>query len=275
MGFTVRFWGARGSTPTPTRENLRYGGNTPCLEFRTPKGNIFILDCGTGLRELGIALEKEFKKKPINARIFLSHYHWDHIQGIPFFTPLYHPRNRFVFFGYPFQSERVRASLEGQMADPYFPVEMSVMKAQRHFVGMEEENRVSFDDLIVSTKMLNHPQGCLGFRLECNGKVFVYASDNEPGNVTGDENVRSLAEGADVFLYDAQYLPKEMKFRKGWGHSTWKEGVAIAKECKAKKLILFHHDPDRSDKEIDEILKVSRRHFDSVVAAKEGLTIKL
>ena len=275
VNMQVRFWGARGSTPTPNRENLRYGGNTPCLEFRTKSGKLFILDCGTGFRQLGHALLKRYGKKPINARVFISHYHWDHIQGIPFFQPLYSPKNRFIFHGYPFQAERVRASLEGQMADPYFPVDMSMMKARRHFIGMEEENRINFDDLTVTTKMLHHPQGCLGFRLECNGKVFTYASDNEPGNKMGDRNVRDLAEGADVFLYDAQFLPKEMKYRKGWGHSTWKEGVRIAKECKVKKLVLFHHDPDRSDKQLDEILKTARDHFDSVVAAKEGLTLTL
>ena len=271
----VRLWGVRGSTPTPDRGFLRYGGNTPCLEFRTDSGNIFILDCGTGLRQLGKALDQEFKRRPIQARVFISHYHWDHIQGIPFFSPLYKERNRFVFHGFPLRGESVRAALEGQMADPYFPVEMGVMKAQRHFIGIEEETNAHFDDLTVTTLNLHHPQGCLGFRIECGGKVFTYASDNEPGDRQGDENVRRLAEGADIFLYDAHFLPREMKMRIGWGHSTWQEGVRIAKEVGVKKLLLFHHDPDRTDRAIDEIVRSARRQFKSTVAAREGLTIKL
>lgn len=271
----VRFWGVRGATPTPIRQNLRYGGNTPCVEIRTRQGNLFIIDCGTGLRMLGHALEKEYGKKPISARIFLTHYHWDHIQGIPFFTPLYHARNRFLFYGYPFKAESVRAALEGQMTDPYFPVDMSVMQAQRHFAGIQEEDRIQFDELTLTTKGMDHPQGCLGMRIECNGKVFTYASDIEPGEPKSDRNVRELAEGADVLVYDAQYLPREMKKFKGWGHSSWKEGIRIAKECKVKKLVLFHHDPDRTDKQMDELQRAARKHFDNVVAAKEGLTLKL
>jgi len=275
VGLQVRFWGVRGSTPTPARQNLRYGGNTSCLEVRTGRGNLFIVDCGTGFRQLGQALEQEFKRRPIQARIFLSHYHWDHIQGIPFFTPLYHERNRFLFHGFPFQAESVQAALEGQMANPYFPVKMDVMQAQRHIFAMEEEDHVHYDDLVITSRRLHHPQGCLGFRLESNGKVFTYATDNEPGDSEGDRNVRELAEGADVLLYDAQYLPREMKHYQGWGHSSWQEGVKIAKECKVKKLVLFHHDPDRSDKQVDEILATAKDHFDNVVAAKEGLTLKL
>ena len=275
MNLQVRFWGVRGATPTPTRQNLRYGGNTPCLEIRTSSGNLFILDCGTGLRKLGKALEKEFRNKPLHANVFLSHYHWDHIQGIPFFSPLFHPRNRFIFHANPLKAESVREALEGQMTNPYFPVDMSVMQAQRHFVGIEAEDKVGFDELTLITKELYHPQGCLGFRLECNGKVFVYASDVEPGVAWSDDNVRQLADGADVLLYDAQYLPREMKRFAGWGHSSWKEGVRIAKECKVKKLVLFHHDPDRDDNQMDELVATARRHFDKVSAAKEGLTLKL
>ena len=271
----VRFWGVRGACPTADRECLRIGGNTPCVEIRTAGGRLFIIDCGTGFRRLGKALEKEFKKRPIQAHIFLSHYHWDHIQGIPFFTPLYSPRNRFLFHGYPFRAESVRAALEGQMTDPYFPVDMSIMAAQRHFVALESKDRVSFDDLTLHTLPLHHPQGCLGFRIECGGKSLVYASDTEPGDAQGDENVRRLADGADVLIYDAQYLPGEMKRYRGWGHSSWGEGVRIAKECGVKKLMLFHHDPDRTDEEMDEMVEAARDKFESTVAAREGQTLKL
>lgn len=270
----LRFWGVRGSTPTPIKSNLRYGGNTPCLEIRTDQGGLFVLDCGTGFRQLGKSLMDEFGRKPIHARIFLTHFHWDHIQGIPFFVPLYHERNQFLFHGFYFQNESVQRALEGQMAGPYFPVNMQAMVARRHFYEIAEE-RISFDDLIVTSRRLNHPQGCLGYRLECEGKVIVYATDNEPGERRGDHNVRQLADGADILIYDAQYTPAEMKSHRKWGHSNWKEGIRVARECKAKKLILYHHDPDRDDAGVDAIIKRAGDNFDDVVAAREGLVIKL
>jgi len=271
----VRFWGVRGSTPTPVARNLRYGGNTPCVELRTGQGHIFVFDCGTGVRQLGKALEKENKNKPIKARIFLTHYHWDHIQGIPFFTPLYNERNQFLFHSFhAADNESVKQALEGQMATPYFPVGMNVMVAHRHFFEIEEE-RIAYDDLVLHARRINHPQGSLGYRMEEGGKVLVYATDNEPGDPAYDRNVRLLADGADLLVYDAQYKPEEMRRYKNWGHSNWKEGVRIAQECKVKKLVLFHHDPDRDDKAVDDIQRRARDHFDDVVAAHEGLALKL
>lgn len=271
----VKFWGVRGSTPTPTPRNLRYGGNTPCLEVRTCDDNLFIFDCGTGFRALGKGLEEEAGRKAIKARVFLTHFHWDHIQGIPFFTPLYHERNQFLFHGLPLQNESLKDTLEGQMTNPYFPVNMDAMAARRRFFEIEEDLRMEFDDVVLGTKRLNHPQGCLGYRIECGGKVFVYATDTEPGDRRGDQSVRLLADGADVLVYDAQYTPAEMKVHRRWGHSNWKEGVRIAKECKVKKLILFHHDPDRDDTALRALALRAGDHFDDVVAAREGLVIKL
>lgn len=270
----IRFWGVRGSTPTPQPENVEIGGNTPCIEVRTSSGQLFIFDCGTGFRLLGRALEREFGKRSIQARIFLTHFHWDHIQGIPFFTPLYHSRNQFLFHSYRFEDQSLQRALEGQMSDPYFPVDMTSMGAQRHFFEIGEE-RMNYDQVRLISKRLSHPQGCLGYRLECDGKVVVYASDNEPGDRKGDQKVRELADGADVFIYDAQFLPEEMRRHRGWGHSNWREAVRIADECKVKKLVLFHHDPDRSDREVRRLLKRARDRFDDVLAAHEGLTLKL
>jgi len=223
---------------------------------------------------LGRELGKEFGDKPIQARIFLTHFHWDHIQGIPFFAPLYEEANHFLFHGFYFQNESVQQALEGQMSNPYFPVDMKTMLAKRHFYEISEE-RISYDDVIITTQRLNHPQGCLGYRIECEGKVLVYATDNEPGHPAGDKSVRELAADADVLIYDAQYTPGEMKDRRNWGHSNWQEGVKVAKEVRAKKLILFHHDPDRSDPEVDSILERAADNFDDVLAASEGLAIKL
>src|SRR5215472_1211680 len=217
----VRFWGVRGSTPTPQPENLRYGGNTSCVEVRV-NGHIYVFDCGTGFRNLGKQLSQEKNGDPINAHIFLSHFHWDHIQGIPFFSPLYNDRDNSFVFHSSSRTRGLQQALEEQMADPYFPVNMSEMAAHRQFVTIDE-GRTTLDNCTVQSMWLNHPQGCLGFRMESQGKTLVYATDNEPGDPVFDKNVRKLAEGADLLIYDAQYLPEEyVARRQGWGHSHWR-----------------------------------------------------
>ncbi len=270
----IRFWGVRGSTPTPQPENLRYGGNTSCVEVRL-NGQIYVFDCGTGFRNLGKHLISEFEEKPFFAHIFLSHFHWDHIQGIPFFLPLYNnPENHF-FFHSSSRTRKLQHALEDQMSDPYFPVNMAAMQAHRNFYDMEEE-KLAFDECVIQSKWLNHPQGCLGFRLETDDKVVVYATDNEPGHEVFDKNVRKLAEGADVLIYDSQYLPEEYEAQKrGWGHSHWREAVNIAMGSGAKELVLFHHDPDHADNCIDSIVTKAREYYPKVRAASEGMEIQL
>jgi phosphoribosyl 1,2-cyclic phosphodiesterase len=271
----VRFWGVRGSTPTPAAENFRYGGNTSCVEVRSPQGELLIFDCGTGLRSFGKQLLQEFGHQSVEAYVFLSHYHWDHIQGIPFFEPLYNPENSFHFHSFPGHRCSVQDALEEQMSDPYFPVNMTTMQAHRHFSNIENE-KIGFKDVMLHTVPLNHPQGCIGFRMESGSNVIVYATDNEPGSPNHDRNIRKLAEGADVFIYDAQYTPFEYaNFKKGWGHSTWREAVNIAKEAQVKQLILFHHDPDHSDNFLETIVSEAQRYFPNVLAAWEGLEINL
>jgi phosphoribosyl 1,2-cyclic phosphodiesterase len=274
MGMQVKFWGVRGSTPTPQVENLRYGGNTSCVEVRID-GQMYIFDCGTGFRNLGKHLNKEFEGKPIYAHVFLSHFHWDHIQGIPFFGPLYSSPDNYFFFHSSSRTRGLQRAIEEQMSDPYFPVDMSEMAAHRNFYDIEED-RIAFDQCIVQSMWLNHPQGCLGFRLETPEKVVVYATDNEPGHPVFDKNVRQLAEGADVLIYDAQYLPDEYEAKKrGWGHSHWREAVNIVMESGAKELVLFHHDPDHDDKTVDSVVEKAREYYPKVRAASEGLEIEL
>ncbi len=270
----VRFWGVRGSTPTPQSENLRYGGNTSCVEVRL-NGHIYVFDCGTGFRNLGKQLVQEANGHSISAHIFLSHFHWDHIQGIPFFTPLYTDRESHFFFHSSNRTRGLQRAIEEQMSDPYFPVNMNEMAAHRQFYNIEE-GEIAFDDCLIKSMWLNHPQGCLGFRLEAEGKVLVYATDNEPGHPIFDKNVRKLAEGADVLIYDAQYLPEEYEANKrGWGHSHWREAVNIVMESGAKELILFHHDPDHTDDCIDRVVSTAREYYSKVRAASEGMEIKL
>jgi phosphoribosyl 1,2-cyclic phosphodiesterase len=270
----VKFWGVRGSTPTPQSENLRYGGNTSCVEVRFGD-SLYIFDCGTGFRILGRQLEDEFKNKPVFAHVFVSHFHWDHIQGIPFFRPLYdHPGNQFAFHS----SRRTRSLkqvMEEQMASPYFPVAISEMKAQRDFYDIEE-GVTQLESATMRTQWLNHPQGCMGFRLETRAGTLVYATDNEPGDEYFDKAVRKLAEGADVLIYDAQYLPEEYAaHRRGWGHSHWREAVKVVMESGAKELVLFHHDPDHDDRLIDKVVQEARSYFPRIRAASEGMEIRI
>lgn len=271
----IKFWGVRGSIPTPQIENLWYGGNTPCIEIRSDNGNLLIIDCGSGLRLLGRHLAAERGSRPLEADILLSHYHWDHIQGLPFFVPLYSQINRFHFHALESKETDLRQVLEGQMQTPYFPVEMRSLPAKCRFSSIGETS-FSLKDFKVTTKLLNHPQGCLAFRIESGGRTLVYASDNEPGDKKGDHNVREIARGADMLIYDAQFTPQQLtKDKKGWGHSSWEEGVRICEEVEAKQMVLYHHDPDRADNLVDEILQMALKKFSVAQAAREGMEIKI
>jgi len=270
----VKFWGVRGSTPTPQPENLRYGGNTSCVEVRLGDA-IYIFDCGTGFRTLGHQLQREFVGRSMTAHVFVSHFHWDHIQGLPFFRPLYDSADNQFFFHSSSRNRSLKRVMEEQMAAPYFPVDMTEMKARRDFYDIEQ-GRVRVGDVTIEAMWLKHPQGCMGFRLETDRGVLVYATDNEPGDPEFDKNVRKLAAGADILIYDAQYLPEEYQARKrGWGHSHWREAVNVVMESGAKDLILFHHDPDHDDACIDSVVREARNYYPKVRAAAEGMEITL
>ncbi len=282
----LTFWGVRGSTPTLERDTWRYGGNTACLELTVPGGPHFILDCGTGMRMLGNHLHAQHNRWTrwqgdggIEAHVLVTHYHWDHIQGLPFFHPFYEAQNRFHL--YSFQSKHLgrnslRQVLEAQFASPYFPVDVAMMAAARFFREIEGGEKWEVGGTHISTAWLNHPQGCLGYRLDTPFGSIVYATDNEPGVPEFDSNLRQLAQGADVLIYDAQYSPEQLaSTRKGWGHSCWLEGVKIARESKVRNLILFHHDPDSSSRMVDGFLSAARQEFPSTWAAMEGMTVTL
>jgi len=275
----LSFWGVRGSTPTVDPATWRYGGNTPCLELIAPDGTQFILDCGTGLRMLGSRWATPNGGKAAETHILVTHYHWDHIQGIPFFSPLYVQNNEFHF--YSFRSkylgrDSLKQVFEAQMALPYFPVDMSAMNAKRKFKEVDGDDTFTVGENKITARWLNHPQGCLGFRIETPAGVVAYATDNEPGDGKLDKNLRELASGADVFINDAQFTPEQLETtRRGWGHSSWLEGTKVAKEAEAKTLVLFHHDPDSTDRMVDSILRQAREEFDSVFAASEGMVITL
>jgi phosphoribosyl 1,2-cyclic phosphodiesterase len=275
----LSFWGVRGSTPTVDPATWRYGGNTPCLELIAPDGKQFILDCGTGLRMLGSRWATPSGGKSPETHILVTHYHWDHIQGIPFFSPLYAENNEFHF--YSFRSkflgrDSLKQVFEAQMALPYFPVDMSAMNAKRKFKEVDGGDSFTVGENRITARWLNHPQGCLGFRIETPAGTVAYATDNEPGDAKLDESLRELAAGADIFINDAQFTPEQLATtRKGWGHSSWLEGAKLARQAEAKTLVLFHHDPDSTDRMVDSILRQAREEFDSVFAASEGMVVTL
>jgi len=244
-----------------------------------PDGTQFIFDCGTGLRTLGSRWSAPNAGRRPETHIFVTHYHWDHIQGIPFFSPLYAEKNEFHF--YSFRSkflgrDSLKQVFETQMALPYFPVDLSAMNAKRKFQEVEGGDSFSIRENKVTARWLNHPQGCLGFRIETPAGTVAYATDNEPGDAKLDESLRELAAGADILINDAQFTPEQLATtRRGWGHSSWLEGVRLARASNAKTLVLFHHDPDSTDRMVDSILWQAREDFDSVFAASEGMVITL
>ncbi len=270
----ARFWGVRGSLPTPSVANLKYGGNTACVEVRTANDQLIVFDAGTGIRALGQRLMQEMPADGHRIMLFLTHYHWDHIQGIPFFEPLYVAANYIYLHGFKTPEASVERALGEQMSNPFFPVDTSVMHATRHLYSIGEET-MQVGDAVVRTRFLNHPQGCLGYRIEADGKVLVYATDNEHGSPTHDRNLRELAKDADVMIYDAQYTAGEYLSKRGWGHSTWEVGVQVAREAQVKQLLLFHHDPEHSDAFVDNIVIEARRSFPAVMAAMEGMELDL
>ncbi len=270
----LKFWGVRGSTPTPQIQNLKFGGNTSCLEIRNGENECVVFDAGSGIRALGQALMEEARGAPIKARIFLTHFHWDHIQGIPFFAPLYGANNHISFLsgssGRPLQE-----TLEGQMAKPYFPIDFSQVAAQRDFHQIEDRGEVKVGGLTVRPFPLNHPQGASGYRIECNGVSIVYATDYEHGVAGSDATLCEFAQNANILICDTQYTPAEYEKHRGWGHSTWQNAVLLAREARAEQLVLFHHDPEHDDQMMMEITQNARLQFENTTGAWEGFVAAL
>lgn len=271
----VRFWGVRGSIPTPGPSTVRLGGNTSCVEV-TAEGHTIILDAGSGIRPLGLKFMKE--GKPVKASLFFTHMHHDHIQGFPFFVPAFIPTTMLKIYGERKNDLGIKDMISEVMSSPFFPVPIAALRAQMEFNDIKDGETVQVaPNLTVTTHRLNHPQGAIGYRVESveKGKkrVFAYCTDTEH-YPDPDQNVLDLCQGADAMAYDTFSTPAEYEAKtKGWGHSTWAEGIKLAKLAKAKRLYLFHHDPMHSDKDMAKILEDARKESKTVMLAYEGLEL--
>jgi len=271
----VRFWGVRGSIAAPGPETALVGGNTSCVEVECGERRI-ILDAGTGLRRLGDALIA--RGAPVEATLLVSHFHWDHIQGLPFFVPAYAPSTKLTIAGMAPRTT-VRDALAHQMTAPHFPVDLDDLGARIDWREVRAGQVFDVGDVVVRVAKLNHPGGVLAYRVEHDGQSIVYATDTEHYACL-DPVLLQLAEGADVLVYDAQYLPEEYAGTKGrskvgWGHSTYVVGCEIAQKAGVEKLVLFHHDPTRSDRAVADIEAAARELLPGTRAAREGMVLEV
>jgi phosphoribosyl 1,2-cyclic phosphodiesterase len=270
----VLFWGTRGSVPTPGPSTVRYGGNTACVEVRTGSGTLFILDCGTGIRELGLQLLGQ--GGPVSGHILLGHTHWDHISGFPFFTPAFKAGNSFKIYGARDLDRSLQSVLAGQMHHTYFPVPLGNLRADLRFEELDEgEFRMA--DMLVRTHYLNHTSVCMGYRLEADGVAVAYITDHEPYALSevrsgrsapeigrglrgepmhpGDRRLIEFVRGVDLLIQDTQYTPEEYPERRGWGHGSADYVTDVAVAAGARRLALFHHEPTHPDEQVDQMVQ--------------------
>jgi len=309
VAIRVTFWGVRGSIPTPGPTTVKYGGNTACLELRFgAEERLIIIDAGSGIRELGGAiLAKDLKRGPIDTKIFLTHTHWDHIMGFPFFTPIYIKNTKLEVFGpVSYEEDSLDSVVGGQLQYKYFPVTVGQLEADIHYSRLRETEMDLDGGVKVTTKYLNHPITVLGYKFEYQGKVFCTAYDHEPFSNIFDvspdnpsyneeavregalaakeenDKVEAFFSGADLLVHDSQYTQKEyMKDKKGWGHSSFEWAIVSANRARVKHLVLFHHEPMRSDDELEKVycdlikkLKVKKVTM-KVSLAQEGTSIEV
>ena len=290
MSFRIRFWGTRGSIPSPGPSTLRHGGNTPCVELRTDEDRLVVLDAGTGIRELGKSLVERAGGARICGDMFFSHAHWDHIQGLPFFTPAFQDGNQFTLFGSPHLQSSLDVVVRQQMSPVVFPVAFDQLEARmdvRELTGYAHTGH----GYEMHAVQVRHPGGALGFRFNASGRpddAVVFIPDNELDVAGGlAEQASSLdtlvgfARGARVLIHDAMYTGTEYMEHRGWGHSSYRDAVEFAIAAEVETLVLFHHDPDRTDDELEEQVSLCRAMVTErgghvrIVAAAEGMELEV
>jgi phosphoribosyl 1,2-cyclic phosphodiesterase len=270
---SVKFWGVRGSIACPGENTIRYGGNTACVEVRCGD-RMLILDAGTGLRELGKALALQ---TGIEIDILLSHCHYDHICGLPFFAPCYSPTNRVrLWAGNLLPDFKLAQVINQMMAPPLFPIAYDALKSELEFRDFRAgETLAPLSDVTVRTIPLHHPNGATGYRLEYEGRAVAYITDNEPGGDRLDRALVSFVSDVDVLIYDCTYTEEEFCSHIGWGHSSWKQGLKLAACANAKSFCLFHHDPDHDDALLDRIATEASALRPGAMVAREGLILEI
>lgn len=270
----ITFWGVRGSIACPGPTTVRYGGNTPCLEVHAA-GRHLIFDAGTGLLPLGRNIAA--RAAMCEADWYFTHSHFDHIQGIPFFDPLYNPRNRFrMWAGHLAPETSLRAVLSTMMQAPLFPIPLEIFTADVTFNDFKIGDTLRpGPGIVIKTAPLNHPNRATGYRIEVAGKSLCYVTDTEHVPGKPDANILRLIDGADLVIYDSTYTDAEFASHVGWGHSTWQEGVRLVTQANAKRLAIFHHDPSHDDDFMDKVAAEAAAMRPGTFVAKEGQTIEL
>lgn len=271
MAIRIKVWGCRGSIACPSLTHMKYGGNTTCLEVDAGDQK-FILDCGTGIRNLGQQL---MHSNSGHCDILLTHTHWDHINGFPFFAPAFDPSRQFdIYAGHLMEGGGIQKIMETQMQNPVFPVPLEAMQSNITFHDFPAGKNLDIGtskNTKVKTALLHHPNDATGYRIEHGGKSMCLITDTEhiPGNM--DQNILTLIEGADLVLYDSTYTEKEFPSKIGWGHSTWEEGVRLCRKAGVKRLGIFHHDPDHDDKFMDNIAEEAAKEWSGTFVIQENM----
>ena len=273
----IKFWGVRGSNPTPDKDKMHYGGDTSCIEIRTKENDLIILDMGTGLRNLGShIIEDSTYGNEIN--IFLSHYHWDHIMGFFYFAPLYDSRFTINIHGYNAKTS-IKTLSEALMNKSFWPVDKDMYKAKINFIEMpKSSNELALAEVNKTNIYYSihpHPNGTNSFRVETDNKKIVYITDCEHPEGKLNENVVKIADEADILIHDSHYTIRDLKTYKGWGHSSWKQAVDVAIVSKSKRLILFHYAPNYDDSQVEANEKNAQKQFLNTTASYQGLSITL
>jgi phosphoribosyl 1,2-cyclic phosphodiesterase len=265
----LEFLGVRGSMPVSGDDRNKYGGHTLCACIVTSDGEWIIIDAGTGISKLGDIFASQEQEKPQNYHLLLTHFHLDHITGLPFFAPLYSSKTTLNFYT-AYDPEETERYLSGLMAGRYFPLEFKETPSKKIFKRIPENN-FQIGGADISSISLNHPQGSVSYKIQDKGKTIVFATDTEHPKEGTDQKLVSFARGADILVYDAMFTPEEYESgRQGWGHSTWLEGTKVAEDAKVRSLYLSHFNPDHSDKQIDKIISMAREKFSQTYGAREG-----
>ena len=272
----VTFCGTRGSVPVPEREFETFGGNTSCVMLAFDSGRVALLDAGTGIRRAGRLIAERGIAQFDNVVIGLSHTHWDHIQGFPFFAPAYDPRRRLTLAlsGHAGQTADLESVFTTQMQQEFFPVPLTRLGAKIAFWQPEQENLTMASGVQIRTERHGHPGGAHGYRITEGEKTVVYCTDVEHGERI-DPGVVALARGADLLIHDAQYTPAELKAKRGWGHSSWEQAIEVALEARVGQLALFHHDPEHDDAFLLGVERECQRLFSNAFLAREGQSVLL